>query len=171
MTISDSVCSLAGVFLLSLVVACNQDRNASRKDAGGAVPTTTTPSSSVVPTTMPPADARAVPSLKDFCSLPGSVVFDESGRHVVGGGASQLPWLTLPKGFCAHHFAKLPSVREIRFGPGGELFASSSGRPCAGGAAAGLGAIVMIPDDDGDGVGDNPIQMLSGLDAAHGFAF
>jgi len=68
MTISDSVCSLAGVFLLSLVVACNQDRNASRKDAGGAAPTTTTPSSSVVPTTMPPADARAVPSLKENSS-------------------------------------------------------------------------------------------------------
>ena len=143
----------------------------SRKDAGGAAPTTTTPSSSVVPTTTPPTDARAAPSLKDFCSFPGSVVFDESGRHVVGGDTSQLPWLTLPKGFCAHHFAKLPSVREIRFGPGGELFGASSGRSCAGGAAAGLGAIVMIPDDDGDGFGDTPIEMLSGLSAAHGFAF
>lgn len=109
--------------------------------------------------------------MSDFCSLPGSIVFDDSGRHVVGGDTGQLSWLTLQKGFCAHHFAKLTSVREIRFGPKGELFASSPGRTCVGGAGIGLGAVVMIPDDDGDGVGDAPIQILSNLESAHGFAF
>ena len=109
--------------------------------------------------------------MKGFCSLPGSIVFDENGRHVVGGDTGQLPWLTLQNGFCAHHFAKLPSVREIRFGPNGELFGASPGRTCVGGASAGLGAIVMIPDDNADGVGDGQIKILSGLESAHGFAF
>jgi glucose/arabinose dehydrogenase len=165
---------LIRILALPLVVACSEDQVASHKDAGMPAPTTTStqmPSSSAPPTTTAPPDAQSPPPMKDFCSLPGSIVFDESGRHVVGTDTGQLSWLTLQKGFCAHHFAKLPSVRELRFGPHGELFGSSPGQTCVGGATAGLGAIVMIPDDDRDGVGDTPIQILSNLQAAHGFTF
>ncbi len=82
----------------------------------------------------------------------------------------QLPWLTLQKGYCAHHFAKVTSTRELRFGPKGELFAASPGRTCVGGATTGLGAIVMVPDDDNDGVGEAPIPIVSVV-TAHGFTF
>jgi glucose/arabinose dehydrogenase len=115
-------------------------------------------------------DAPVLPPMKDFCSLPGSIVFDGSGRHVVGGDTGQLPWLTLQSGYCAHHFAKITSTREIRFGPKGELFAASPGQTCVGGAGVGLGAIVMVPDDDGDGVGDATIPIVK-VTTAHGFTF
>lgn len=171
------VLGTAGLFIL---VTCSEERGATRKDAGATAPTTTPtemppPSGMPTSTGSPPStastDAPPPPVMKDFCSLPGSIVFDGNGRHVVGGDTGQLPWLTLKKGFCAHHFAKLPSVREIRFGPNGELFAASPGRTCVGGASAGLGAIVMIPDDNADGLGDAPIKILSGLESAHGFTF
>lgn len=180
--------SVPAATCLFILLACNEQGGATgkspgatRKDAGATAPTTTStgmppstggaPASTSVPTSTASTDAPPPSTMKGFCSLPGSIVFDESGRHVVGGDTGQLPWLTLQKGFCAHHFAKLQSVREIRFGPKGELFAASPGRPCVGGASAGIGAIVMIPDDDGDGIGDTQIQMLSHLETAHGFAF
>jgi glucose/arabinose dehydrogenase len=111
--------------------------------------------------------------MKDFCSLNGSIVFDGAGRHVVGGdtGATSLPWLTVQKGYCAHHFTKVVSVREMRFAPSGELLAASPGRSTVGGGSAGLGALVLVPDDNDDGIGDAPIQFLNGLESAHGMAF
>jgi glucose/arabinose dehydrogenase len=96
-------------------------------------------------------------------------VFDESGRHIVGSSGS-LPWLTVQKGFCAHHFATLASVREIRFGDNGEFYGASPGQSMVGGANAGLGAIVMLPDDNGDGQAEAPIKILPNLTQAHGFA-
>src|SRR5580700_7157632 len=64
-----------------------------------------------------------------FCTLPGSVVFADGGRYTVPGaidaGQPDFSWLTLPQGFCVHHYAVVPDVRQIRFAPGGELFAMS----------------------------------------------
>src|SRR5690242_9361598 len=63
----------------------------------------------------------------EFCKLPGAVVFDAAGQHVVPGGGAHpdLTWLTLPPGFCAHYFANVPNTRQLRFAPGGELFVAS----------------------------------------------
>lgn len=162
---------------LTTQIACSQDRAAGRKNGGTDGPSmdpTSMPADAPtsMPTTMSSAttDAPSQPPMKEFCSLPGSIVFDATGRHVVGGDTGQLPWLTLQAGFCAHHFAKIASTREIRFGPKGELFAASPGRTCVGGASVGLGALVMVPDDNDDGVGETPIKILS-LETAHGFTF
>jgi glucose/arabinose dehydrogenase len=99
-----------------------------------------------------PGDAAS-----NFCGLPGSVVFGSDGsRCVVSGGPSapSLTWLTLPDGFCAHYFAHVTTARQIRFAPGGELFVASPSNFTAGGAPAGLGAIIVLSDHDADGFAD-----------------
>jgi glucose/arabinose dehydrogenase len=92
-----------------------------------------------------------------FSGLPGSVCFGPGGKHdVVPGGrvAPSLDWLQLPDGFCAHYFAHVPTARQLRFAPGGELFVASPSRRTGGGAPLGIGAIVVLYDDDGDGFAD-----------------
>jgi glucose/arabinose dehydrogenase len=84
-------------------------------------------------------------------------VFSSGGsRCVVPGGPSSpsLTWLTLPEGFCAHYFAHVTTARQIRFAPGGELFVASPSNFTAGGAPGGLGAIIVLSDDDADGYAD-----------------
>src|SRR5262249_9167082 len=76
-------CALAGS------VACSRDADAPKKDGGSGLP---------MPTSTSSTDARSGTPVKDFCALPGAIVFDEAGRHVVGGGADELPWLTLKNG-------------------------------------------------------------------------
>src|SRR5260370_1181238 len=69
------------------------------------------------------------------CSLPGSVQFTNGGKVVVPGGttgamgcamgSSDLSFLSVPLGFCAHYFGNVRNARQIRFAPGRELFGAS----------------------------------------------
>ena len=74
---------------------------------------------------------------------------------VVAGGDAHLPdlsWLTVPAGFCVHHFANVAETRQLRVSPSGDVFAASPSQPTAGGESKhGRGAIVVLPDDDHDG--------------------
>jgi glucose/arabinose dehydrogenase len=96
------------------------------------------------------------PSSSAFCDLPGSLVFSSGSKCIVAGGprAPSLTWLTLPDGFCAHYFANVPTARQVRFAPGGELFVASPSTYTAGGAPSGIGAVVVLSDDNGDGFAD-----------------
>jgi glucose/arabinose dehydrogenase len=107
------------------------------------------------------------------CDLPGSWVHDSTGLHVVPGGldSTDLSWLTIPQGFCAHHYATVGNARQIRFAPGGELFVASPVAATTGGGANGVSAIVVIPDDDGDGLGDSILTFKSGLPSTQGLLF
>jgi glucose/arabinose dehydrogenase len=93
-----------------------------------------------------------------FCDLPGSLVFGAGGKVCsvadTTAGAPSLTWLTLPSGYCAHYFAHVTTARQLRFAPGGELFVASPSTITAGGAPVGLGAIVVLYDDNGDGFAD-----------------
>lgn len=114
--------------------------------------------------TVIPFNDAAVPPQGTFCSLPGSIVSTASGVMVIPGGdtsAPDLTWLNVPVGFCAHFFAQVSETRQLRFAPDGDLFAASPSTPCAGGASGGLGAIVVLPDDDHDGVADSVTPYLS----------
>ena len=108
-----------------------------------------------------PVDA----SIASPCSLPGSVVFTKTGSKVVPGGAPTWPDLTflhLPIGFCAHYYGTVGDARQMRFAPGGELFVASPGALTTGGnSGAGLGAIVVLPDDNLDGVADSTLTFVS----------
>jgi glucose/arabinose dehydrogenase len=143
-------------------VACSQDDGASPLDAG-----------------RPPIDATFEkvidpdgPSAR-FCDLPGSVQFTSGGVVEVSGGsgAERIAFLQLPQGFCAHYFGSVGNTRQLRFAPSGELFVASPTTGTTGGGPGGQGAIIILTDDDLDGVADAPITFLSGLPSTQGIMF
>ncbi len=116
---------------------------------------------------LPPAD--------EYCGLPGAVVFEQGTRATVPGGPSapgtDVSFLTLPDGYCAHYFGTVPSARAMRVAPGGELFVASPSRNTAGGAPTGKGAILVLPDDDKDGLADSTQPFQNGLPSTQGMLF
>jgi glucose/arabinose dehydrogenase len=109
-----------------------------------------------------------------FCDLPGSLQFTESGTVLVPGGRRQpdLSFLHLPAGFCVHFYANVGNVRQLRFAPGGELFVASPSTLTTGGRGdLGLDAIVILPDDDMDGMADQTIPFITDLPSGQGMMF
>jgi glucose/arabinose dehydrogenase len=124
------------------------------------------------------ADAGTVdvtpPPKGAFCALPGSVIWTDQGHGVVPGAPSpeDLSWLTLPSGFCAHYYATVPDVRQLRVAPGGEVFATSPTAQTTGGNyLAGLASIVVLPDDNRDGVADSTHTFMGTLPNTQGLLF
>lgn len=107
------------------------------------------------------------------CGLPGSVVWEAHGPTRVPGGSSKpdISWMKLPVGFCAHAYATLPHVRQVKVAPSGELFAASPSQLTAGGGGAGIGAIAVLPDDDHDGTSDGVIRFVDHVAETQGMAF
>jgi glucose/arabinose dehydrogenase len=123
-----------------------------------------------------PIDIDAKPPPGAFCALPGSVVYTQQGPQVVPGSDASLPylgWLSLPVGFCAHYYATVPMTRQLRFAPDGHLFTTSPSPVASttGGRNNGLGEIVVLPDDNQDGVADANITYLGMLDYVQGLYF
>jgi glucose/arabinose dehydrogenase len=109
-----------------------------------------------------------------FCSLPGSMIYVNGGFYTVPGadaGQPDLSWLTVPAGFCVHHFAVVPNARQMRFAPGGELFVASPSTTTPSGGENGLGAVVVVPDDNHDGFGDRVLTYADGLASTQGLLF
>ncbi len=124
-------------------------------------------------------DAAALPpplydaNVKTFCQIPGSVRFDGVVKEIVPGakGLPDLSWIELPAGFCVHYFATVPNARSLRFAPGGELFVTSPTRGTTGGGAGGLAAIIVLPDDNRDGLTDSTNPFATGLMSTQGLLF
>jgi glucose/arabinose dehydrogenase len=122
-------------------------------------------------------DADAIPEPGTFCSLPGSLVATQQGDVVMPGDAgspdsSILSWVTVPVGFCAHYFANVAHVRQLRFAPDGDLFAASPSAGTAGGSAdvPASGGVLVLPDDNHDGVADSQKTFIT-LSEVQGLAF
>jgi glucose/arabinose dehydrogenase len=108
------------------------------------------------------------------CTLPGSIQFTSTGTVVVPGGSSSsadLSFLHLPAGFCAHYFGTVGNARQLRFAPSGELFVASPTTGTTGGGSGGQSAILVLPDDNHDGVADAPVTFLGGLPSTQGILF
>jgi glucose/arabinose dehydrogenase len=120
-----------------------------------------------------PITDRDVPFDGTFCTLPGTFVHDGDDRYHINGGPEgpRLDWLTIPDGFCMHYFDSVPSARQIKFAPSGELFVASPSRGTAGGAPKGVGAIVVLADDDHDGQADAHGSFLDNIEAVQGLLF
>jgi glucose/arabinose dehydrogenase len=121
---------------------------------------------------------EAPPPMKNFCQLPGSIVWSGGLPSVVPGGpgadaaaGQDLTWLKVPDGFCVHYFATVPETRGLRFSPSGDLFVAAPSTATAGGASGGAGAILILPDDDGDGVAEAPVTYVGGLAQTTGMLF
>ncbi len=70
--------------------------------------------------------------------------------------------LTVPAGYQIGEFAKnLPNARDLQFSPSGILLVSLTAS----------GRVVALPDNDRDGVADQAVEILSGLQRPHGLAF
>jgi len=77
----------------------------------------------------------------------------------------------VPSGFCLRKFADVPAARTLVFAPNGDLFVSSPFNGTPGGAGGGLGAIIVLSDDDKDGVGELHTFAEGGvLTSIHGIA-
>jgi glucose/arabinose dehydrogenase len=107
------------------------------------------------------------------CGLPGSIVWEARGPTRVPGGSIKpdISWMKLPVGFCAHAYATVPHVRQVKVAPSGELFAASPSQITAGGGGTGLGAIAVLPDDDHDGVSDATLRFVDHIAETQGMAF
>ncbi len=172
--------ALAATLPALLIGACTglQSRGSGSgpgSDAGPDVGRDSTglPDTSDMDTWLPP-DIDARPPMGSFCALPGSVIFTSQGPQIMPGSDAATPslsWLTLPVGFCAHYFAHVPTARQLRFAPDGHLFVSSPTSPTTGGAGNGVAGIVIVPDDDGDGVADENITYLDQLPSTQGLSF
>jgi glucose/arabinose dehydrogenase len=110
-----------------------------------------------------------------YCGHPGSLVGTAQGMAIVDGGDPSLPnlnWLTVPAGYCIHHFANVPETRQLRVSPSGDVFAASPSTATAGSEnKVGAGAVVVLPDDDHDGVADATLTFVGGLPSTQGLAF
>jgi glucose/arabinose dehydrogenase len=111
-----------------------------------------------------PLTDAALPPRGAFCSLPGSVISTAAGLVIIPGGDASTPdisWLSVPVGFCAHHFGRVYHTRQLRFAPDGDLFVASPSTSTPGGTAhGGLGQVLVLPDDDHDGIADSPITFF-----------
>jgi len=110
-----------------------------------------------------------------YCALPGSRIFLGSSTLVLpppnGVTEADTSFVKLPAGYCVHYYATIPAARAIRFAPGGELFVASPSTSTAGGAPPGMGAVVVVPDDNKDGYGDSTSPFQSGLASTQGMLF
>lgn len=109
-----------------------------------------------------------------FCDLPGSVRNTSEGRVIVPGGGPEVDKLTfmnLPVGFCAHYFANVGNVRQLRFAPSGELFVASPSMITTGGGPNGKNSIFYLADDNQDGLSDGSVTYLNNLPATQGMTF
>jgi glucose/arabinose dehydrogenase len=119
-------------------------------------------------------DIEVVPPAGTFCSLPGSVVWTPQGPVVVAGAGAPTPdvtWLHVPVGFCAHYFGTVKTARQLKFAPGGELFVASPRTGTTGGAGDGIAGIVVLPDDNRDGIADSNLTFLAQLPSVQGLMF
>jgi glucose/arabinose dehydrogenase len=119
----------------------------------------------------PPDDVDA--SILHPCDLPGSIQHTADGVVVIPGGGTgpALGYIQVPVGFCVHYYGTVPNARQLRFAPGGELFVASPTTPTTGGSADGRAAIVVLPDDNHDGVADSSLAFLGSLPSTQGLLF
>jgi glucose/arabinose dehydrogenase len=116
----------------------------------------------------------SMPGITNPCSLPGSIVYGASGTTTVPGGDSSWPslsFLTLPAGFCAHYFGTVGNARQLRFSPSGDLFVASPTTGTTGGGPNGQAAIMVLPDDNLDGVADSNLTFMTGGASTQGILF
>jgi glucose/arabinose dehydrogenase len=124
-------------------------------------------------------------SYPHFCDLPGSVRYTDNGVVTVppatAASVDLRGFLKLPKGFCVHAFGNVAAlaksrtaggnVRQLRFSPSGDLFVASPTAGTTGGGQGGLAAIVVLPDDNHDGLADTAIRFAELLPQTQGLLF
>jgi hypothetical protein len=175
-----AVCVLA---LAPWALACSPTSASPGLDGGPTDASAPDDGPKIIPLDALAPDANVIPGAGDFCALPGSLVATAQGIVIMPGddglvpegGMPDLTWLTIPVGFCVHYFAHVPHNRQLRFAPDGDLFAASPSTGTTGGSVTvpASGGIIVLPDDNHDGVADSaniflPVATVQGMVFANG---
>jgi glucose/arabinose dehydrogenase len=125
-----------------------------------------------------PYDGPVSGSIVHPCMLPGSVLRSATGTSTVAGGKAadggtlpDVSYIQVPPGFCVHYFGNVGNARQIRFAPSGEAFIASPTGATTSGGQNGQSAILVLPDDNNDGVADRNITFMSNLVYTQGLLF
>ncbi len=81
------------------------------------------------------------------------------------GRGADVPGVTPPAGFCVKRYAVIVEARAMVVAPNGDLFVAAPSMATPGGALGGPGAIILLSDDNHDGVAEAH-TFLAGLDVA-----
>ncbi len=79
--------------------------------------------------------------------------------------------LTLPDGFCVRRYGNVQSGRVLALAPNDDLFVASPSTDTPGGAPPGLGSVMVVSDDNHDGLADTPRTYFTGVASVHGLLF
>jgi glucose/arabinose dehydrogenase len=152
---------------LTAAAACSDDGTPAPSGIDG--PPGVLPDGSVTPDAAPadmgpPMSVDAPPLIEDAPPLgdeTGTAAprFCELGSDVAGA--------TVPGGFCLRKYADVKVARGLVFTPNGDLLVAAPSAGTAGGASGGPGAIVVLTDDNHDGVAEVS-NFAEGLMDVHG---
>lgn len=165
LAVSASACSDPPPRPLSYDAGARADRGVAtddgvRPDAG---PPHDVPPHDVPARDVPPVDAPGCTAPTPLGELTGAPWCDLPLAAVAG--------VTVPEGFCVRRYGNVATARVLAFAPNGDLFVASPSTGTPGGAPPGLGAVVVLADDNRDGLGDAPRTFLSGVEDVHGLLF
>ena len=97
-----------------------------------------------------------------------TLVPDPTASTFCGRGLD-VPGVTPPNGFCVKDYATVTEARTLVFAPNGDLFVGAPNRSAPGGATGGPGAVVLLSDDDKDGLAEQHM-FATGVADVHGLA-
>lgn len=92
-----------------------------------------------------------------------------TGQSWSASPAATIPGAAVARGFFIRKFASVVSPRVMSFAPNGDLFVSSPARATPGGAGGGAGAILVLSDDDHDGIAESTV-FADGIGDVHAVA-
>jgi glucose/arabinose dehydrogenase len=156
--------------LALLIAACSSDKDPPQPSPDGGVQPGA--DSAVPPTpdasldTGPAPNYDAPPLMEDV--LPSVDDAGVAAKTFCSQGVD-VPGTTVPGGFCLRRFAGVLTPRTLSFAPNGDLFVGSPKTGTPGSAPPGLGAVLVLHDDDKDGVAEMS-KFLEGVDDVHGVA-
>jgi glucose/arabinose dehydrogenase len=126
--------------------------------------------------TVPPSNAGSAGAATAGAASAGTGNVGEGGSSSHGGAANSFCSLGTPvegaqpaAGFCVRSFASVAAVRTLVFAPNGDLFVASPSAATPGGSANGSGQILVLSDDNRDGIGESHV-FIDGLADVHGLA-
>lgn len=155
--------ALASSALLGLcLAACSTDAHDGIASGGAAGSAGSAGESSAGATSAGSSGSSGAPGNEAGASGQGEPgTFCAQGKTVPGAAPSE--------GFCVREFASVPEARTLLVAPNGDVFVASPSMNTPGGAANGLGQILVISDDDHDGVGELHV-FAKNLPDVHGIA-
>jgi glucose/arabinose dehydrogenase len=99
---------------------------------------------------------------------PGAPTFCERGQNVLN--------VTPPEGFCMKYYAQIGEARSLSVAPNNDVFVGAPGRATSGGATGGPSAIMVLSDDNRDGIAEStvfagPLEDVHAVTVSGGYVY